>query len=58
MKNRSTSDDPAAQPQPDQLSEREPYEPPAVIAEETFETQALACNFAPMQFGCTGGGRS
>jgi hypothetical protein len=37
---------------------RLPYEPPAVVSEDVFETQALACNQAPGEFGCPGPGRS
>jgi len=37
---------------------RLPYEPPAVVSEDVFETQALTCNKTPGEFGCPGPGRS
>jgi hypothetical protein len=43
---------PEAEPQPDR--KRLPYEPPAVISEEVFETLALSCAKAN-PFACPGG---
>ncbi len=31
---------------------RRPYEPPAIVTEETFETMATGCNSAPSQEVC------
>jgi hypothetical protein len=37
------SETPESKTEPEQKPEKLPYEPPAVISEETFEIQALAC---------------
>ena len=46
------------QPPSDEQDARLPYEPPAVVSEETFETLAIACGKMSGPACITGGGIS
>jgi hypothetical protein len=46
------------QPPNDESDTRLPYEPPAVVSEETFETLAIACGKMSGSTCITGGGIS